>query len=161
MRIQFVPLPRMNPFHPSSRHIFTRAFHIDNLYSSLPALWTWSKIFKRSRGDTIVLETAPATPPAMNAATTGSAILLLILKEGVFWARVSWKAVSVELFNFLGRGSTKGEMGIIIITSGVEDSGRESFGSESLFESSMWSLWVVWGRSKLISTGRSLNHWNQ
>lgn len=104
MRIQFVPLPRMNPFHPSSRHIFTRAFHIDNLYSSLPALWTWSKIFKRSRGDTIVLETAPATPPAMNAATTGSAILLLILKEGVFSEWVSWKAVSVDVFKLRGEG---------------------------------------------------------
>ena len=92
IRIQFVPLPRMNPFHPSSRHIFTRAFHIDSLYSSLPTLWIWSKIFNRSSGDTIVLETAPATPPAMNAATTGSAILLLtLLKEDEFGGWASYR----------------------------------------------------------------------
>lgn len=39
---------------------------------------------------------------------------------------------------FKGGGGTKREMGIsIIITSGAEDCGRESFGSESLFVSSM------------------------
>lgn len=78
MRIQFVPFPRMKPRQPSSRPIFTKAFQIDNLYSVRPTLWTWRRIFNRSSGDTIVLETAPATPPAINAATTGSARFFLV-----------------------------------------------------------------------------------
>jgi hypothetical protein len=77
IRIQLVPFPRMKPLQPSSRPIFTRAFQTDNLYSPLPALWTWSKIFNRSRGETMVLEIAPATPPATKAATTGSDNLFL------------------------------------------------------------------------------------
>jgi hypothetical protein len=81
MRIQLVPLPRMKPRQPSSRFIFFRACHIDNLYSSRPTLWIWSRIFNRSKGDTIVLETAPATPPAMNAATTGSASLFRVRRS--------------------------------------------------------------------------------
>ena len=81
MRIQFVPFPRMKPRQPSSRPIFTKAFQIDNLYSVRPTLWIWRRIFNRSSGDTIVLETAPATPPAMNAATTGSARFFLVVTQ--------------------------------------------------------------------------------
>jgi hypothetical protein len=62
----------MKPLHPSSFRILTNAFHIDNLYSVLPTLCICSKIFNRSRGETIVLDTAPATPPAKKAAMTGS-----------------------------------------------------------------------------------------
>lgn len=69
--MQFVPLPRMNPLQPSSFHIFPRADPTDSLYASRPTLCTCSRIFSRSRGDTTVLETAPATPPPQNAATTG------------------------------------------------------------------------------------------
>jgi len=43
----------------------------DILYASRPALCTWNKIFNRSSGDTTVLDTAPANPPAMKEATTG------------------------------------------------------------------------------------------
>jgi hypothetical protein len=71
MRMQLVPLPAMNPLHPSSLHIFAKAFGIDILYASRPALCTWNKIFNRSRGETTVLETAPAMPPPMKEATTG------------------------------------------------------------------------------------------
>src|SRR3954470_21223418 len=71
MRMQFVPFPAMKPRQPSSRHIFARALGTDILYSVLPALWTWNNIFNRSSGDTTVLETAPATPPAQNEAKTG------------------------------------------------------------------------------------------
>ncbi len=69
MRMQLVPLPRMKPRQPSSRHIFARALPTDSLYSWRPALWTWSRILSLSRGDTTVRETAPAVPPAMKAAT--------------------------------------------------------------------------------------------
>lgn len=69
--MQFVPLPRMNPLHPSSFHIFPNACPTDNLYASLPALCICMRIFSLSRGDTTVRDTAPATPPAQKAATTG------------------------------------------------------------------------------------------
>ena len=69
--MQFVPFPLMKPRQPSSFHIFMRPFPTDSLYSLRPALWTWKRILSRSRGDTTVLETAPATPPAQKAATTG------------------------------------------------------------------------------------------
>lgn len=71
MRMQLVPLPAMKPRQPSSRHILAKALPIDILYSLRPWLWTWNRIFNRSSGDTTVLETAPATPPAMNEAATG------------------------------------------------------------------------------------------
>jgi hypothetical protein len=71
MRMQFVPLPLMNPLHPSSRHIFARLLPTDSWYASRPALWTWNRIFSLSSGDTTVRDTAPATPPAQKAATTG------------------------------------------------------------------------------------------
>lgn len=80
MRTQFVPLPLMNPLNPSSFHIFIKALGTDNLYSFLPALCIWKRIFNRSRGDTTVLETAPAIPPAMKAATTGCATVCRICK---------------------------------------------------------------------------------
>lgn len=64
----------MKPLHPSSFHIFISPFPTDILYSSRPTLCIWKRIFSRSRGDTTVLDTAPATPPAQNAATTGWAI---------------------------------------------------------------------------------------
>lgn len=38
-----------------------------------PTLWTWKRILRRSRGDTTVRETAPATPPATKEARTGCA----------------------------------------------------------------------------------------
>jgi hypothetical protein len=63
----------MKPLQPSSLHIFASAFGTDILYSSLPTLCIWNKIFRRSSGDTTVLETAPATPPATKDATTGCA----------------------------------------------------------------------------------------
>jgi hypothetical protein len=69
--MQFVPLPRMKPLQPSSRHIFARALPTGSLYSLWPALCTWYRIFNRSRGETTVLDTAPATPPPQKAATTG------------------------------------------------------------------------------------------
>lgn len=69
-----MPLPLINPLHPSSFHIFISPLPTDNLYSSRPALWTWKRILSLSSGETTVLETAPATPPAQNAATTGCAI---------------------------------------------------------------------------------------
>ena len=75
MRIQLAPFPRMNPFHPSSLHIFVRPCPIGSLYSVLPVLCTWNRILRRSSGDTTVLETAPATPPARKAARTGCAII--------------------------------------------------------------------------------------
>ena len=71
MRMQLVPLPAMNPRQPSSLHIFASAFPTDSLYSLWPALWTWNRILRRSRGETTVRETAPATPPAQKAAITG------------------------------------------------------------------------------------------
>jgi hypothetical protein len=71
MRMQFVPFPAMNPRIPSSLHILPKAFPIDILYASRPALWTWNKIFNLSSGETTVLETAPAMPPAQKDATTG------------------------------------------------------------------------------------------
>lgn len=71
MRMQLVPLPAMKPRQPSSRHILANALPIDILYSVRPWLWTWKRIFKRSSGETTVLETAPATPPAMNEAVIG------------------------------------------------------------------------------------------
>lgn len=52
-------------------HIFFRALPTDTLYSSRPADCIWKRIFSRSSGDTIVRNTAPATPPAQNSATTG------------------------------------------------------------------------------------------
>lgn len=69
--MQLVPLPAMKPLQPSSLHIFANAFGIDILYASRPALCTWNKIFKRSRGETTVRDTAPAMPPPMKEATTG------------------------------------------------------------------------------------------
>ena len=69
--MQLVPFPRMNPLQPSSFHIFIRPFPTDILYSFLPALWIWNNIFNRSSGETTVRDTAPAIPPARNAATTG------------------------------------------------------------------------------------------
>ena len=71
MRMQLVPLPAMKPLQPSSLHIFASAFPTDSLYSVWPTLWTWNRILRRSRGETTVRETAPATPPAQKAATTG------------------------------------------------------------------------------------------
>lgn len=90
MRMQFVPLPAMNPLQPSSLHIFARAFGTDILYSSRPTLWTWNKILRRSRGETTVRETAPATPPAMKEATTGCA------------------RVSLNFWNAVGSGAPRG-----------------------------------------------------
>ncbi len=72
MRMQFVPLPRMNPRQPSSTHIFFSAWPTDILYSVRPTLWTWNRILRRSSGETTVRETAPATPPPQKAAMTGS-----------------------------------------------------------------------------------------
>jgi hypothetical protein len=71
--MQLVPLPAMNPLQPSSRHILASAFGTDIWYSFRPALWTWKRIFNLSSGETTVLDTAPATPPAMNDARTGCA----------------------------------------------------------------------------------------
>lgn len=71
--MQFVPLPLMKPLNPSSLHIFPSAFGTLILYSSRPTDWIWNKILSRSRGDTTVLETAPATPPAINDAKIGFA----------------------------------------------------------------------------------------
>lgn len=71
--MQFVPFPAMNPLHPSSLHILPSALCTDILYSSLPTLCTWNKILRRSRGETTVRETAPATPPATKDARTGCA----------------------------------------------------------------------------------------
>ena len=71
MRTQFVPFPRSMPLQPSSFHIFTSPLSTDPLYSFRPAPWTWKRILRRSRGETTVRETAPATPPARKAATTG------------------------------------------------------------------------------------------
>lgn len=71
MRMQLVPFPRMKPFQPSSFHILPSALPTDSLYSVRPALWTWNRILRRSRGETTVRETAPATPPAQKAAITG------------------------------------------------------------------------------------------
>ena len=71
MRMQFEPFPRMKPLQPSSRHIFARPWGTDSLYSVLPALCTWRRIFSLSKGETRVLETAPATPPARKDATKG------------------------------------------------------------------------------------------
>jgi hypothetical protein len=71
MRMQLVPLPRMNPRQPSSRHILASALPTLSLYASRPALCTWKRILRRSSGETTVRETAPATPPAQKAATTG------------------------------------------------------------------------------------------
>ena len=73
--MQFAPLPRMKPRQPSSFHIFLSPCPIGSLYSVLPALCIWKRIFSRSKGDTTVLETAPATPPARNAASTGCAMV--------------------------------------------------------------------------------------
>ena len=69
--MQLVPFPLMNPRQPSSCHIFFSAFPTLSLYSSRPALWIWNKILRRSSGETTVRETAPATPPAQNAAVKG------------------------------------------------------------------------------------------
>lgn len=74
MRMQLVPLPAMKPLQPSSFHIFAKALPTPSLYSLWPALCTCRRIFNRSRGDTTVRETAPATPPAQKAATTGCEI---------------------------------------------------------------------------------------
>lgn len=71
MRMQLVPLPLMKPRQPSSFHILSSALPTLSLYASRPALCTWKRIFSRSRGETTVRETAPATPPAQKAATTG------------------------------------------------------------------------------------------
>lgn len=71
--MQFVPFPRMKPLQPSSLHIFAKPFPTDILYSSLPTLCIWKRIFSRSSGDTTVLDTAPATPPARKAAKIGRA----------------------------------------------------------------------------------------
>lgn len=68
---QFIPLPLMKPCQPSSLHILPSALPTDIWYSFRPALWTWYKIFNLSRGETTVLETAPATPPAQKAAVKG------------------------------------------------------------------------------------------
>lgn len=54
-------------------HIFASALGTDILYSSRPTLWTWNRILRRSRGETTVRETAPATPPATKEASTGCA----------------------------------------------------------------------------------------
>lgn len=69
--MQFVPFPLMKPLQPSFVHIFFSALHIDSLYSSLPALCIWYRILSLSSGETTVLDTAPATPPAINAAVKG------------------------------------------------------------------------------------------
>ena len=69
--MQLVPFPAMKPLQPSSLHIFASAFGTLILYSFRPTLCTWKRIFNRSRGETTVRETAPATPPAMKEATTG------------------------------------------------------------------------------------------
>ena len=71
MRMQLVPLPAMKPRQPSSRHILPRALETDIWYSVRPALCTWNRILRRSSGETIVRDTAPATPPAMKEAMTG------------------------------------------------------------------------------------------
>jgi hypothetical protein len=72
MRTQLVPFPRIKPLHPSSCHIFLNALPTESLYALWWTSWTWNNIFSRSRGETTVLDTAPATPPAQNAAMTGS-----------------------------------------------------------------------------------------
>lgn len=69
MRIQFVPFPAIMPLNPSSRQIFAKALCTLILYSVCPVLCTCSRIFSLSSGDTTVLDTAPATPPAMKDAT--------------------------------------------------------------------------------------------
>jgi len=86
--MQFVPFPLMNPLHPSSVHIFFNPLHIDNLYSSLPALCTWYRILSLSSGETTVLDTAPATPPAINAAVKGEDTCSLIFHINVLAAAV-------------------------------------------------------------------------
>jgi hypothetical protein len=95
--MQFVPLPAMNPRQPSSRHILASAFGTLILYSVRPALWTWNRIFRRSRGDTTVRDTAPATPPAMNDATTGwpSAFRVRMTRVGVVGEPSAMVAVAV------------------------------------------------------------------
>lgn len=69
--MQLTPLPAIIPRQPSSLHILARPLPTDSLYSSRPALCTWNNIFNRSNGETTVRDTAPAIPPAQNAATTG------------------------------------------------------------------------------------------
>lgn len=74
MRMQFVPLPAIRPLNPSSLHIFARALGMLILYSVRPLDCTCNRILSRSSGDTTVRETAPATPPARNDATTACEI---------------------------------------------------------------------------------------
>lgn len=81
--MQLVPLPRMKPRQPSSFHIFFKAPPTESWYSWRPADWIWKRIFRRSRGDTTVRETAPATPPAQKAATTGCEMNLKTLSTAV------------------------------------------------------------------------------
>jgi len=68
--MQFVPFPLMKPLHPSSLHIFSNVGHTPR-YASAPGPCIWKRIFIRSSGETIVLETAPATPPAMKDVDVG------------------------------------------------------------------------------------------
>lgn len=94
MRMQLVPLPAINPFTPSSRHIFCSAFHIPTLYCDPPPGCTCSRIFNRSNGLTTVRDTAPATPPETKDATTGCDSQSRICQTGADCAALSMVSCS-------------------------------------------------------------------
>lgn len=108
MRIQFVPFPLMKPLHPSSLHIFARAFPTESLYSLRPRPWTWYRIFNLSRGDTTVLDTAPATPPAQKAAVNG-----VETNSCMRWSRSG----GVGMGSFLNQQVTRSRR--ILLTTGI------------------------------------------
>ena len=123
MRIQLAPFPRMKPFHPSSLHIFIRPCPTGSLYSVLPTLCIWNRILRRSSGDTTVLDTAPATPPARKAAKTGWAMVCrncIIPESGAG----RWGSCPVNrLFSPSTLATGEGSLGSTLIAKGFEVQG--------------------------------------
>jgi hypothetical protein len=96
--MQFVPFPAIMPLKPSSRQIFASALEMLILYSVRPEDCTCNRIFNRSKGETTVRDTAPATPPPMNEATTpcDTHILRLCIVVAVLGCDVGAESCDVE-----------------------------------------------------------------
>ena len=111
MRMTLVPLPRKYPRQPSVLPMLTSVCR--RLLCWL-RLWTckgksqrpptWKIILRRSRGETVVRETAPAIPPASRLVRI-SRCWLLLCAEGGGVSRAMWDGDWVRaLVRFLGRG---------------------------------------------------------
>lgn len=115
-----------------------RPLNIGNLYSFRPTLCIWYRIFNRSvchvnicfltgypssspNGDTTVLDTAPAIPPAMKEATTGCEMKCVVpfKRDGLAMSMVEALDAVLVLEEFGGDGVSSSELRLIASSSEI------------------------------------------